>query len=286
MSSQVCISFAHSSCCLAVAQNNQQQVDSGIFYDDLKDRVRARQLTSVQTLAVLADGDYQLLKAKKPDVPESKIKEALLWQEQARFSLPVDQIILEYFEYREANGEQKFYLVAVAKQQLQAKYQLLNASGLKLTRITIPELVYASYVQANLSQYASVIWVNLFADQSRALLFANGSLASTLRLPILEQEAVGQALKLFYHEQALAFVKPGVKTRIAQSNPSSDHEADNILCVINSLDGNLSKALLADLDGKMGKVKLFDFPIDNVENSAGDSSISVSHAVYGVLTER
>ena len=287
MPSQVCISFAQNYCCLAYAQNSQQHVDVGVFYDDLKQKVQAHGMTGAQTLAVLANGDYQLLIAKKPDVPESKIKEALLWQEQARFSLPLDQIILEYFECREIKGEQKFYIVAVAKQQLQTKYQAMNAAGLKVTRITIPELVYASYVQRELRSYACVIWINIFPDQSRALLFANGGLVSTLRLPKIEQEAdeanqeaMSQALKLFYHEQALLFT--GVESD-ADSLQAPDHAPGNLVWAVNCFDAVLAKALSALLPGQ---VTLLDLPAALAGDLSLSKEIAISHAVYGVVTEK
>ena len=265
MPSQVCISFAQNSCCLAYDQHGQPCAEAAIFYDDLKEKVQANRLVSLPTLAILAESDYQLLKAKKPDVPESKIKEALLWQEQARFFLPLDQIFLEYFECRELNGEQKLYLVAVAKQQLQAKYDLINSSGLKIKRITIPELVYASYIQQKMKSPSCIIWVNIFPDQSKATLFFNGGLISTLRLPTLEKEAMSQALKLFYHEQAAAFA-----------------DAADIAWAIHCADVDFAKKLSVDL---AGDVRLVSLPVVQKTKALNIDNIAVGHAVYGVVTE-
>lgn len=284
MSSQVCISFAHNYCCLAYSQANQHQVDLGVFYDDLKEKVSSLNKVSAQTLLILAGGDYQLLIAKKPDVPEAKMHEALLWQEQARFSLPLDQIILEYFECRETKGEKKLYVVAVAKQQLQNKYQLVSSAGLKVARITIPELVYASYVQQELSNYACVTWVNLFPDQSRALFFVNGGLASTLRLPKLEQsesqsnqQAIAQALNLFYHEKILPFIN-------SSSVEVSDNIADSVAWVINSSESKLAKALASE---KLpGKIVLPSLSVSLNGDLSLSNEIAISHASYGVVTEK
>ena len=162
-----------------------------------------------RAIGILGQADYQLLRITRPSVRDNEMVSAILWQEQAKFSLPIDQLFIDYLECPSFTNEKRLYVVAVAKRTLKERYQTFSNASLQPIKITLPEFIYAHYV---LKQYASeplVIWVNYFQDAPQVFAFYRQELVATLRLPRMEaatmSEACMTALNLFYLAEAKSF---------------------------------------------------------------------------------
>ena len=221
-----------------------------------------------RAVAILSQTDYQLLRVKKPDVRENELLTGILWQEQARFSLPIDQLVIDYVEIPSLTNEKRLYVVAVAKRTLKERYEVLLTASLQPIKMTVPEFIYAQYVSKMYASEPLVIWVNYFQDASQVFAFYQRELVATLKLPQIETVAMSEAcmtaLNLFY----LAEVKPFSATPLWLMNGTVTIEA----------------SLLAQFNGRVQCL--------NVESNSTSAYLnalqrynhsSVSHAYYGMM---
>lgn len=219
--------------------------------------VRQNDLCKMSAIAILSAADYQLLRTKKPLVSESEMSTAILWQEQTKFSLPVEQLIVDYIDVPTLNGEKYIYVVAVAKRVVRECYQKLLSLVLQPVKITIPEFIYGHYIQRYYPAEKMVIWVNYFQDQAAAFAFYQGELIATLRLPKIETTTLSatyvNALNLFYFSEVKNF----------STSP---------LWIINGL-CTIDPTISSQITGK----------IEYQQSLVSDHSSIASHAYYGVL---
>lgn len=207
-----------SKCCALAFQQTEVTVasmstslllSSAALGEEFERYVNHNALRGKKTIGILNQADYQLLRIKKPTVRTKEMLTAILWQEQAQFSLPIDQLVVDYVECPTVVGDKKIYVVATAKRLLKERHQALLNVHLQPIKITVPELVYAQYVQKYYAQEMMVVWVNYFADCAQALAFYRGELFASLRLPKMDtnfiSEACVTALNLFYFSEIKPF---------------------------------------------------------------------------------
>lgn len=247
---------------LSVALNNE-----------LEQYVNQNGLRGKKTIAILSSTDYQLLRVKKPETQMRDIVSAMLWQEQAKLFLPVDQLVCDYIEsptVTTATNEKYLYFVATSKRALKEHYQTLREMHLEPIKITIPEFVYGHYSQKNYAAETTVIWVNYFQDTAQVFAFFHGELIATLKLPKLTSateisvmsEACLTALNLFYMAQIKSF----------SSSP---------LWLMNGL-FTIEEAMLNQINGR--KEWLSRAPNSDYRKALERyNHSSVSHAYYGML---
>lgn len=203
-------------CALAFHQTSVTVSDgeSGVLvsvalHNELEQCIKQNKLSGKRTVAILSSSDYQLLRVKKPEVPANEMLTAILWQEQARLSLPIEQLVVDYVESPVMTKEKRIYVAAVARRALKENYQALCDVRLEPIKITLPEFVYGHYVQRNYSAETTVIWVNYFQDVAQVYAFYQGELIATLKLPKAETLVMSQAcftaLNLFYFAEIKAF---------------------------------------------------------------------------------
>lgn len=195
-----------------VTLSNQGQsnvLQSVAISNELKQFVNQNGLRGKKTISILSPADYQLLRVKKPNARENEMSAAILWQEQSKLSLPMDQLVVDYVECPSMSNEKRIYVAAVAKRALKAVYQTVLDVGLQPVKITLPELMYAHYVQRNYASEATIVWVNYFQDAAQVLAFYRGELIATLKLPKVEVAVMSQAcitaLHLFYLAEVKSF---------------------------------------------------------------------------------
>ncbi len=218
MSRLLCVSFDQEDCFVSNAVGQKIDPLTPIVPHQLAGQLKASGLVGAKARAVLSSRDYQLLRVKRPSVAAADMKEALLWQEQAHFSVPADQLIIEFVDCRTAGGDKQIYLIAVSKPALQLRYDALKLAGLDVKNLTIPEFVYGEYIQQNMPSTRLVIWVHLFADKSQALAYLDGDLVATSKLP-QESDERRRVLSLFYDEQLAGFQEESVWLMNAEALP-------------------------------------------------------------------
>lgn len=242
--------------------------------NELKHYVNQQGLQGNKTVGILAPSDYQLLRITRPEAQASEMVSAILWQEQAKFSLPIDQIFIDYLECPEvvttsATQEKRLYVVAVAKRTLKERYQAFLTASLLPFKITLPEFVYAQYVSKNYASEPLVVWVNYFQDAPQVFAFYKKELVATLRLPKIEgpdmTESCLMALNLFYLAEIKRF----------SASP---------LWLMNGV-VNVSETCLQQITGRVHYLK----DNENIKASSYLKSLekhnhsTVSHAYFGVL---
>jgi hypothetical protein len=178
-------------------------------FDELKQYVYKEGMKHKHSLSILNPSDYQLLRIKKPEVAESEMLKTILWQEQASFSFPLNQLVIDYIECPTFLNEKRLYVIALEKRTLKKHYDNIVESGFQPIKITLPELIYANYIQKNYSFASTVIWLNLFEDNISLLAFHKGELFASLKLPqsilFSGAESLINALNIFYLSEVKLF---------------------------------------------------------------------------------
>ncbi len=236
---------------------------------ELEPCIRHNGLRGKTVVGILGPSDYQLLRIKRPTVQANEMMSAILWQEQARLSLSVDQLVIDYVECPSVtNAEKRLYMVAMAKRTLRDRYQTLLSAHVQPTKISLPEFMYAQYSAKKYASESVVIWVNYFQDAPQVFAFYQQELIATLKLPKIENavmsEACLTALNLFYLAEVKAF----------SATP---------LWVMNGL-FTIEASMLTQLNGRVEWT---------IGGSEGDSFYSqalkrynhstISHAYYGMM---
>lgn len=247
-----------------VGQSNVLQ--SFAINNELESSVIQNGLRGKKAVGILGQTDYQLLRVKRPEVSAREMLSAILWQEQAKFSLPIDQLIIDYVECPSMTNEKRIYVAAVAKRTLKERHQTLLNVNFQPMKITLPEFVYANYVQKYHSSESMVVWVNYFSDAPQVLAFHQGELVAALRLPKIEaavmSEACMTALNLFY----LSEIKPFSASPLWLMNGMFTME-DSMLSQIN------------------GRVQWLSVEPGSIYRQALEryNHSTISHAYYGML---
>lgn len=175
----------------------------------LKTWVKKNKLSRQWAVVILGATDYQLLLSTKPVVTATEIMHAIVQQEHRKFSLPLDQLVIDYVDRPMLLEDKSIYVVAVVKQALMEIYQQLRQTPLLPFKITVPEFMYAHYVQRYYPTEKMVIWVNYFSETAQGMAFYQGELIATLKLPTLAGKilsvAAAEPLHLFYTTSIQSF---------------------------------------------------------------------------------
>lgn len=262
-----CCTIAFQQDALTIAANKKNFLLSSLMStSELALNVQKNNLRRERTVAILPTTDYQLLRTKKPLVPDAEMSTAILLQEQSKLSLPIDQLVVDYVDCPVLDGEKRIYVVAVAKRVIKDYYQKLLHASLQPIKITVPEFIYGHYIQRYHSLEKTVVWVNCFQCGSQAFAFYEGELMATLRLPKIEQATLSaasmNALNLFYSAEVKKF-------------STSPLWLINGVCTIEA-------TMLSQITGKVVEV-LKAAHVEYQQRVMSAHSDTVSHAYYGVL---
>jgi MSHA biogenesis protein MshI len=123
------------------------ELDGNFTLDDcqqaLKKYIEDHELTGQPCFCVLDDSSYELLLIDTPLVPEDEITDALRWQVQELIDSDIDDMVMEGFKQPNKN---KTYAAVSKKQSISQLVNFVDAIGLKLISIDIPELSYRNLV--------------------------------------------------------------------------------------------------------------------------------------------
>jgi MSHA biogenesis protein MshI len=92
---------------------------------------------------VLSESDYKLLLTEAPDVPPGELKSAVRWRVKDLIDFHINDAALDVFDVPGQEGAgpvREMYVVAARTQAIQARVDLLQAAGVNLEIIDIPEL--------------------------------------------------------------------------------------------------------------------------------------------------
>ncbi len=111
-------------------------------WHNLWDKIAA-DFDASQVQIVLGAGQYQLLAADKPAVPDDEIPQALLWSVKDMVATPASNIHLDYFEFP-SKASNKLQVVVTDKQQMMQLAQAVEGHDFALQGISIEELMLAN----------------------------------------------------------------------------------------------------------------------------------------------
>ena len=92
--------------------------------------------------AVLNPGEYQLLLLDAPEVPDAELREAMRWQVRELIDYPVEEAVIDVFDAptSPARALRQLYAVVARRERIERLAQLVQAAGLELSAVDIPEL--------------------------------------------------------------------------------------------------------------------------------------------------
>lgn len=111
-------------------------------WHNLWDKIAA-DFAESQVQIVLGAGQYQLLSADKPAVPDDEIPQALLWTVKDMVATPATNIHLDYFEFP-SKASNKLQVVVTEKLQMMQLAQAVEEHDFALQGISIEELMLAN----------------------------------------------------------------------------------------------------------------------------------------------
>lgn len=173
------------------------------------------QLKKANCAWVLASQDYQLLQIDALPVPDDEFQAAIRWKVKDLLRFPIDDVVIDHFAIpsTKASASNKIMVVAAQSSYLQKISEAINATGLSLSTIDIPELALRNLM-------------TLFAqrDQSYVLLYVQ---QTTIQLLITFQQQLYFSRNLEFGwvlgEKDPAKLTQGIEQLVAEIHRSFDY---------------------------------------------------------------
>jgi MSHA biogenesis protein MshI len=143
-------------------------------------------LAHLRAGVVLSRNEYQLLLVEAPDVPDSEMKEALIWRVKDFMNCAPEDAYIDYCPLPEDayRGRGSRVYVAVAQKSLiDARAQWMESLGLEPTWIDIPELSLLNLVESLTEDEMGTAILALEHDHSHLLMCSLGQIYMARDLP-------------------------------------------------------------------------------------------------------
>lgn len=137
-------------------------------------------------VALIQHKQYKLLKANKPNLPADEIPAAMQWSIRDDVDFPVDDIVIDTFDFPKENRQQeeKLYVVAANLPPLKYKIDLLHSVNAKILAIDIPELAIRNILSLYKESDTGVAFLNLMYDESTIIIVRRSVLYLARTIPI------------------------------------------------------------------------------------------------------
>jgi len=136
-------------------------------------------LTNKHCTTVMELGDYSVLSADAPDVPEEELRSAIRWQIKELIDFHIDDAVIDVFDAPASGvgGRQRSLYVVVSKMSV-VKEQVtsLQEAELNLTTIDVPELVLRNITRYLPEDQDGVAFVYLSKQQGLVVLTRESTL--------------------------------------------------------------------------------------------------------------
>ncbi len=154
---------------------------------ELAARYDARQ---IPVAAVLNPGEYQLLLLDAPEVPATELRDAMRWKIRELIDYPIEEAVLDVFDApaSPARAQRQLYTVVARRERIDRLAQLVEAAGLHLSAVDIPELALRN-LGARLPAAASGLTLLCLMPDAALIALLRGEmlhLARTIDLKIAE----------------------------------------------------------------------------------------------------
>lgn len=159
---------------------------------------------------VLGDEDYKLLYTEAPDVKPDELKAAVRWRIKDLIDFHINDATLDVFDLPNtgtAGMAKEMSVVAARNQAIQKRVDLMDAAGINLQIIDIPELVQRNIAALLPQDQAGVVLLSLQPESGLITLTRNGSLFLSRNLSIGLNGLLSGSGSSVYFEQVVLEVQ-------------------------------------------------------------------------------
>ncbi len=138
---------------------------------------RDHDLGHARCTTLLGEGDYQLLLTEAPDVHAEELRAALRWRVKDLINFHINDASLDVFDLpaNTAPGRaREMYVVAARNSAIRARADTLDAAGINLDIIDIPELAQRNLASLLPEDASGVVMLTLQADSGLITLTRQG----------------------------------------------------------------------------------------------------------------
>lgn len=145
----------------------------------LRERLAALNCQSLPCRALLSAGCYQFLLTDAPNVPEAELGDALRWRIKDLINIPVNEAVIDAFLLPESctrAGNRLAYAAVARRSQVAELVTQVEAAGLQLLTIEVPELALGRLVETVADTSRAVALVHMVADAGYLVLVRDDQL--------------------------------------------------------------------------------------------------------------
>jgi MSHA biogenesis protein MshI len=151
---------------------------------DSPEKVLARlasdyRLKHARCTTTLEEHDYKLLLTEAPDVPTGELKAAVRWRVKDLIDFHINDATIDVFDLPGDNTRGKarsMYAVVARNGAIQKRADQMNAAGINLDIIDIPELAHRNLAALLPEDAAGVVFLSLFANSGLITLTKQGEI--------------------------------------------------------------------------------------------------------------
>ncbi|PCJ22360.1 MAG: hypothetical protein COA96_14725 [SAR86 cluster bacterium] len=146
--------------------------------------VKDLELENTQCSYVLNRKDYNLHLVEAPEVEPDELRSAIRWKIKDLLDMKIEDAAIDVFPVPEEayRGRNMVYVVASLKTRVQSIVELVNASGLEMAVIDIPELVMKNLSTRFIDDSKGVAFMDLRRNGSTMNITCNGELYLSRRI--------------------------------------------------------------------------------------------------------
>lgn len=143
----------------------------------VKDYIEEHKLKKAYCCLVLDDADYQLLSVEPPKVPQEEMAEAVKWKIKDLIQYPISEAVVDIFSHPEVPGVHRDIVDVVVspKEIIDKKAAFIEAIGLNLVAVDIPEFSYRNYIESTTHAESNLALVLLKPSHGKLVVINKGS---------------------------------------------------------------------------------------------------------------
>jgi len=141
----------------------------------LQQWVEKNHLQGHHCTVLLATEDYQIFPVDRPEVSAEELVAALSWKIKDLLGYPVDAAVIEAFDMpaSDKNPANMMNVVASQLESVQAYVDVINASGLQLEMLDIPELSHTTLLNVVEQQEACTAVLSFYDGEGMLAIYKN-----------------------------------------------------------------------------------------------------------------
>lgn len=169
--------------------------------------IKKKGLKKKSCVVVLEETQYSLIQLPAPPVEDEELKSAVRWSIKDLINCPVEDTVIDVFRVPvQEHREEKIYVVATPKADIQQTVDFIRKTGLRLQAIDIEELSLGEIIEQMNDYQRGVAVLHLDSSNGAISLFSNSALYLSRKIDAgmkqleeaLAQENATQATECIY----------------------------------------------------------------------------------------